>query len=74
MRPAEETGGRRRQICDRCGLNFTEGFHWPGLGIPVVLCKDCTDDIEESVWSYARDERDARRRFLERLRSLGMSS
>ncbi len=62
---------RRRQTCDRWGLPFEEGFTWPGLGIPVQLCEDCTKDLEESVDSYGEDRQAASRRFLDRLRSLG---
>ena len=63
-------GGRRREICDRCGLAFEEGYTWPGLGIPVMLCDGCTCDIEESVQSYGEGREAARQRFLDRLRSL----
>ena len=65
-------GGRRREVCDRCGLGFVEGFRWSGLGIPLVLCKECTDDLEESAASYGEDPEATRRRFLERLRSIGL--
>ena len=60
------------RVCDRCGLSFVEGYSWPGLGIPLVLCKDCSDDIEESVRSYGEDVADRRVRLLDRLRSIGM--
>jgi len=48
-----------------------EGYQWPGLGIPVVLCKDCADDLEESVSSYGEQGQAARRRLLDRLRRIG---
>ena len=63
--------GRRRRNCDRCGLLFEEGYTWPGLGIPVTLCEDCTRDIEESVRSYGEDRDAANRRLLDRLRGIG---
>lgn len=69
--PAEPASRHRREICDRCGLGFEEGFTWPGLGIPVVLCRDCSDDIEESVRSYGEDAVLARERLLRRLRHIG---
>ncbi len=65
-----DRGGRRREICDRCGIAFEEGYTWPGLGIPVMLCDACTRDIEASVRSYGEDRATARQRFLDRLRSL----
>ena len=66
--PRVDRGAR----CDRCGLPFFEGYQWPGLGIPVVLCKDCADDLEESVSSYGEEGRAARRRLLDRLRRIGL--
>ncbi len=68
----EEPPRRRPNHCDRCGLSFGEGYRWPGLGIPIVLCKDCTEDIEESVRSYGEDAQAARQRFLARLREIGL--
>jgi hypothetical protein len=62
---------RRQRICDRCGLHFEEGYTWPGLGVPITLCNDCTRDIEESVNSYGEDREAASRRFLDRLRAIG---
>jgi hypothetical protein len=52
-------------------LPFQEGYTWPGLGIPLVLCKDCSDDIEESVRSYGEAPVEARARLLDRLRRVG---
>ena len=66
-----EQGRSRRERCDRCGEAFEEGYTWPGLGIPIVLCQACTDDLEESVSSYGEDAYHARLRFLDRLRGLG---
>jgi hypothetical protein len=66
------SGPRRREVCDRCGLTFSEGFRWSALGVPLVLCKDCTEDIEESASSYGEDGDAARRRLLDRLRNIGM--
>lgn len=63
----------RQQRCDRCGSTFEEGFTWPGLGIPIVLCDGCTADIEESVKSYGETGIAAKQRFLDRLREIGMS-
>ena len=62
---------RRRQTCDRCGLPFEEGFTWPGLGMPLQLCWDCNEDIEESVRSYGENGEAARIRLLDRLRQVG---
>lgn len=70
--PAEPRSRHRQEICDRCHLSFEEGFTWPGLGIPLVLCRDCSDDIEESVRSYGEDTIAARQRLLERLRHIGI--
>ena len=61
---------RRRQICDRCGLSFQEGFTWSALGMPIMLCKDCTQDIEESVNSYGEPREVSQRRLLDRLRNM----
>ncbi len=69
IRDTRGRGGSSR--CDRCGLAFNEGYQWTGLGIPVVLCKECAEDLEESVWSYGEDKKAAERRFLERLRQIG---
>jgi hypothetical protein len=52
-------------------MPFDEGYTWPGLGIPVVLCEECTRDIEESVNSYGEDRELAKQRFLSRLRQIG---
>lgn len=62
----------RRETCDRCGTRFEEGLTWPGLGLPVVLCLDCAQDIEESVRSYGEDGPDFQRRLLDKLRSIGV--
>jgi hypothetical protein len=67
-----QTGRRRREFCDRCGVSLEEGYTWPGLGIPVMLCAECTKDIEESVESYGEDKESAKRRFLDRLRRIGL--
>lgn len=58
--------------CDRCRLSFDEGYTWPGLGIPLTLCKDCTEDIEESVASYGESRERRQVRLLDKLRSIGM--
>ena len=63
------TSSRR---CDRCGLSFDEGYTWPGLGIPLTLCKDCTEDIEASVESYGESRERRQMRLLDKLRSIGM--
>jgi len=63
------TSARR---CDRCGLSFAEGYTWPGLGIPLTLCKDCTEDIEESVESYGESRQRRQMRLLDKLRSIGI--
>ena len=66
-------GGRGGwQTCDRCRLPFAEGYTWPGLGIPLFLCRECTADIEESVRSYGEEQEAARLRLLDRLRQVGM--
>jgi hypothetical protein len=61
---------RRRQICDRCGLSFVEGYTWSGLGMPVMLCQDCTTDLEESVNSYGEPRELSQQRLLARLRNM----
>jgi hypothetical protein len=68
--PADSVSRHRREVCDRCKLPFQEGYTWPGLGVPLVLCKDCTEDIEESVRSYGEDARTAQVRLLDRLRAI----
>src|SRR5712692_5159325 len=40
---------RRMETCDRCGGSFMDGYRWSGLGMPLVLRCQCTQDIEESV-------------------------
>ena len=69
----DDTTVRRRpsRICDRCNFPFIEGYRWPGLGIPVTLCKDCTEDVEESAASYGEDGDAGRRRLLDKLRGVG---
>ncbi|HEX5370079.1 MAG TPA: hypothetical protein VFY10_11745 [Dehalococcoidia bacterium] len=62
---------RSARVCDRCHLTFSEGYTWPGLGIPLTLCNDCTEDIEESVRSYGETGERGRMRLLDRLRSIG---
>lgn len=59
------------RVCDRCAMTFAEGYTWPGLGIPLVLCKDCTEDIEASVESYGEPRERRERRLMDRLRSIG---
>jgi hypothetical protein len=59
------------RVCDRCNLTFVEGYTWPGLGIPLVLCRDCTDDIEASVESYGEPAERRKIRLLDRLRGIG---
>ena len=62
----------RRERRDRCGNAFEEGFIRPGLRIPIVLCRDCTSDLEESVKSYGETAEAAKRRFFDRLRRIGL--
>ena len=59
------------ESCDRCGQHFSKGYRWASLGVPLLLCSDCTEDIEESVASYGEKGEVANRRFLARLRNLG---
>jgi hypothetical protein len=68
-----EPGRGHRERCDRCGDSFDEGFTWPGLGIPVVLCRECAGDLEESVASYGEGSAAAQRRFVDRLSRVGLS-
>jgi hypothetical protein len=70
--PSRINPRRQGRTCDRCGLDFTEGYTWPGLGIPLTLCRDCTEDIEESVQSYGETGERQRIRLLDRLRQVGM--
>ena len=44
---------------------------WPGLGMPLVLCKDCTEDIEASVESYGEPPDRSKARLMDRLRGIG---
>ena len=74
-RSSPSTGSSRsraKRVCDRCGFPFVEGFRWPGLGIPLVLCKDCTEDIEESAASFGEQGEAMRRRLLGKLRGVGL--
>jgi hypothetical protein len=64
----------RQKPCDRCGATFDEGYTWPGLGVPIALCSDCTADIEESVKSYGETGPAAKQRFMDRLREVGMTN
>jgi hypothetical protein len=59
------------RVCDRCAMTFVEGYTWPGLGIPLVLCGDCTEDIEASVQSYGESAERRKIRLLDRLRGIG---
>jgi hypothetical protein len=59
------------RACDRCAMTFVEGYTWPGLGIPLVLCRDCTEDIEASVESYGEAGERSKVRLLDRLRGIG---
>ena len=59
------------RFCDRCKLPFSEGYTWPGLGMPLVLCKDCTEDIEASVESYGEPPARSKMRLMDRLRGIG---
>jgi hypothetical protein len=59
------------RVCDRCAMTFVEGYTWPGLGIPLVLCKDCAEDIEASVESYGEPPDRGKLRLLDRLRGIG---
>lgn len=52
-------------------MTFAEGYTWPGLGIPLVLCKDCTEDIEASVASYGEPPARSQARLMDRLRAIG---
>jgi len=63
----------RRRHCDRCGAGFEAGYTWPGLGVTIVLCDDCTHDIEESVSSYGESGPAARQRLLDRLRDIDIA-
>jgi hypothetical protein len=60
------------RVCDRCGLTFVEGYTWPALGMPLVLCKDCTEDIEAAVESYGESGEPAHMRLMDRLRGIGV--
>ena len=53
-------------------MSFAEGYTWPGLGIPLTLCKDCTEDVEESVESYGESRERRQMRLLDKLRNIGM--
>lgn len=61
---------RRRERCNRCRGLVEDGYTWPGLGYPLTLCLDCTNDIEESVKSYGETGAAARQRFMDRLRNI----
>ena len=59
------------RVCDRCEMTFVEGYTWPGLGIPLVLCRECTEDIEASVESYGESPERSKIRLMDRLRGIG---
>lgn len=59
------------RVCDRCAMTFVEGYTWPGLGMPLMLCKDCTEDIEASVESYGEAPERSKVRMMDRLRGIG---
>ena len=60
------------RICDRCAMTFVEGYTWPALGMPLVLCRDCTEDIEASVDSYGESPERSKTRLMNRLRGIGV--
>lgn len=60
------------RVCDRCQMTFVEGYTWPSLGIPLTLCRDCTEDIEASVESYGESPERSKLRLMDRLRAIGM--
>jgi hypothetical protein len=64
----------RQERCDRCGSTFEDGYTWPGLGVPVVLCNECTTDIEQSVESYGESGVAKRQRLFDRLRAIGLTT
>jgi hypothetical protein len=55
-------------------MTFSEGYTWPGLGMPLVLCRDCTEDIEASVESYGEPPERSKARLMDRLRGIGVYS
>ncbi len=59
------------RVCDRCEMTFVEGYTWPGLGMPLTLCRDCTEDIEASVESYGESPERSKVRLMDRLRGIG---
>jgi hypothetical protein len=61
---------QQRPRCARCNFDFEEGYSWHAFGEVVVLCSDCTSDIESSVSSYGETPDRANRRFLEKLREI----
>ena len=62
------------ETCDRCNQHFSQGYRWTSLGIPLLLCGDCTADIEESVASYGERGKAADRRLLARIRAIGLDA
>jgi hypothetical protein len=61
---------QQRPRCARCDFDFEEGYSWHAFGEVIVLCSDCTSDIESSVSSYGETPDRANRRFLEKLREI----
>lgn len=61
---------QERPRCARCRFDFEEGYSWHAYGEVIVLCNECTSDIENSVSSYGESGDKANRRFLEKLREL----
>ncbi len=59
---------QERPRCARCHFDFEEGYSWHAFGEVVVLCSDCTSDVENSVSSYGETPDGANRRFLQKLR------
>jgi transposase-like protein len=61
---------QQRPRCARCGFDFEEGYSWHAFGEVIVLCSDCTADVESSVNSYGEGPDGSNRRFLQKLREI----
>ncbi len=61
---------QQRPRCARCNYDFEEGYSWHAFGEVVVLCADCTTDIENSVSSYGENGDGANKRFLQKLHEI----
>ena len=60
----------KRPTCLQCRGSIEEGYSWQAFGESIMLCADCTSDLQESVRSYGETPDLAAQRFMTRLQRL----